>query len=218
MNLENKILFDISPLISAKTAVFPGDTPFQQDFLLKIKNSDNLDLSTIKTTVHIGAHTDAPSHYNADGESIETRSLKYYIGAAQVIEVNCQRGSRIRVQDLTQNIKAPRVLFKTGSFPDPELWNDDFVALSSELVEYLASQKVVLVGIDTPSIDPSNDVGLESHNAVYKNNMAILEGIVLTSVEAGLYDLICLPLKISGSDASPVRAVLLKKDGYAENS
>lgn len=210
MNLENKILFDISPLISPETAVFPGDTPFQQEFLLKIEAGNNLDLSTIRTTVHIGAHTDAPSHYHASGDSIEKRELKYYLGAAQVIEVRCARGSRIRKKDLTQNINAPRVLFKTSSFPDSNRWNGDFVSLSAELVEYLASQKVILVGIDTPSIDPSVDEKLESHSAVFKHNMAVLEGIVLTAVEPGLYDLICLPLKISGSDASPVRAVLLK--------
>ncbi len=203
-------MYDISPLISPETAVFPGDTPFQQEFLLKIEAGKNLDLSTIKTTVHIGAHTDAPSHYQAGGDSIEKRNLNYYLGAAQVIEVKCTRGSRIQKKDVTQNINAPRVLFKTGSFPDPNRWNGDFVSLSAELVEYLASQKVILVGIDTPSIDPSVDEKLESHTAVFKHNMAVLEGIVLTGVEPGVYDLICLPLKISGSDASPVRAILLK--------
>ena len=210
MNLENKIIYDISPLISPKTAVFPGDTPFQQEFLFKFAAGNNLDLSTIKTTVHIGAHTDAPSHYHSAGETIEMRDLKLYLGAAQVIEVICPRGARIRKEHLTQNITAPRVLFKTGSFPDPDTWNDDFNSLSAELVEYLAAQKVVLVGIDTPSVDPATDEKLESHNAIFKHNMAVLEGIVLTGVEPGLYDLICLPLKISGSDASPVRAVLLK--------
>lgn len=210
VNLENKILFDISPTISSKTAVFPGDTPFQQDFLLKIAKGNNLDLSTIKTTVHIGAHTDAPCHYHAEGESIEKRNLKYYMGAAQVIEVHCPRGSRILPQHLTQNINASRILFKTNSFPDPDHWNNDFVALSAELVEFLARQKVVLVGIDTPSVDLAKDEFLESHKAIYKHNMAVLEGIVLKDVDSGLYDLICLPLKIAGADASPVRAVLLK--------
>ena len=210
MNLENKIVFDISPLISPQTAVFPGDTPFQQDFLLKIANGKNLDLSTIKTTVHIGAHTDAPSHYHADGVSIEKRELKYYLGPAQVIEVNKARGSRLYPDDLTQNIMAPRVLFKTNSFPDPNHWNNDFVSLSAELIEFLAAKNVILAGIDTPSVDPANDEGLESHKAIFRYDMAILEGIVLTSVPEGIYDLICLPLKIAGADASPVRAILLK--------
>lgn len=207
--MENKTLYDISPTISPKTAVFPGDTPFQQDYLLKIENGNNLDLSSIKTTVHIGAHTDAPRHYHAKGLSIDQRELQYYLGEAQVIEVNCKRGSRITPKHLTQDIKAKRILFKTNSYPDPEHWNDDFVALSAELIDFLAQKKVILVGIDTPSVDPANDEQLESHKCIYKNNMAILEGIVLNEVNEGLYNLICLPLKIKGADASPVRAILL---------
>lgn len=208
--MENKIIIDISPTISPNTAVFPGDTPFQQNFLLKIEKGSNLDLSTIKTTVHIGAHTDAPSHYHAEGVTMEKRDLKYYIGPAQVIEVACPRGTRILPQHLTQNIMASRVLFKTNSFPDPNRWNDDFVSLSAELIEFLAAKKVVLVGIDTPSVDLAGDELLESHKCIYKHNMAILEGIVLKDVDSGIYDLICLPLKIAEADASPVRAILLK--------
>lgn len=210
MNLENKIIYDISPTISSKTAVFPGDTPFEQDFLLRIGKGNNLDLSSIKTSVHIGAHTDAPNHYGATGETMEMRSLSYYLGAAQVIEVKLPAGSRIRPVHLTQNIKAPRVLFKTGSFPDPDRWQSNFVSLSAELVDFLAAQNVVLVGIDTPSVDLADDELLESHKAIFEHNMAILEGVVLDKIEPGLYDLISLPLKIKGSDASPVRAILLK--------
>lgn len=211
MSLEGRTIIDISPVISSKTAVFPGDTPFEQNFLLKIDSGHNIDLSTIKTTVHIGAHTDAPRHYHADGVSMAEQKLNYYIGSAQVIEVFVGKGQRITLKDLTHvDIKATRVLFKTSSFPNPNTWNDDFVSLSAELVNYLATKKVILVGIDTPSIDLANDQILESHTAVYKNNMAILEGIVLSEVSVGLYDLVCLPLKIADADASPVRAVLIQ--------
>lgn len=208
---KNKII-DISPVISAKTAVFPGDTPFEADFLLKINKGHNIDLSTIKTTVHIGAHTDAPSHYHAQGVTMDQRKLHYYLGPAQVIEVNVQKGARIYPKDLTRDVKAPRILFKTNSFPDPNHWNSDFNSLSAELIEELAHKKVILVGIDTPSVDPETDKVLESHTAIFKNDMAILEGIVLNHVSAGLYDLVCLPLKIEGADASPVRAILLKHE------
>ena len=119
MNLERRKIFDISPEVSSRTAVFPGDTPFQQDFLLKISSGSNLDLSTIKTTVHIGAHTDAPCHYHVEGVSIEKRDLNYYLGAAQVIEVKIPRGHRILPKDILCEIEAPRVLFKTRSYPDP---------------------------------------------------------------------------------------------------
>ena len=152
-----------------------------------------------------------PRHYHADGLSMAEQKLNYYIGSAQVIEVFLGKGQRITPKDLTHiDIQAPRVLFKTGSFPDPNSWNDDFVSLSAELVNFLAAKKVILVGIDTPSVDLANDQILESHTAIYKNNMAILEGIILSQASAGLYDLVCLPLKIANADASPVRAILLK--------
>jgi arylformamidase len=119
------------------------------------------------------------------------------------------RGARIKIDDIKHiKINAPRVLFKTQSFPDPYKWNEDFNSLSADLVNYLHSQKVILVGIDTPSIDPATDQTLESHLAVHKNDMAILEGIVLDHVQQGIYELIALPLKIEGADATPVRAIL----------
>ncbi|MFA6239087.1 MAG: cyclase family protein [Bacteriovorax sp.] len=210
---SSKEIIDISPLISSSIAVFPGDTPFQEEFLMEMSSGDNLTLSKITSTVHLGAHADAPSHYSSSGASIEKRLLSTYMGKAQVIEVNCPRNSRIRIADIAHvNILASRILFKTKSFPNPDCWNSDFVALSEELINYLARNKCILVGIDTPSIDPADDKLLESHNAVFKHDMAILEGIVLDHVDVGLYELIALPLKMAGADASPVRAVLVKQE------
>lgn len=208
---NGKQIIDISPVISPDIAVYPGDTPFSEKFMLDMKKGDNLTLSSITTSVHVGAHTDAPNHYAVDGQSIEKRRLDLYLGKAQVIEVKCEPNSRIQIKDVAHaTISAPRVLFKTKSFPNPNHWNSDFVSLSPELVEYLAQQDVILVGIDTPSVDPAEDKVLESHNAIYKNDMAILEGIVLDDAPEGLYELIALPLRIAGADATPVRAILVK--------
>lgn len=203
---------DISPLLHSKTAVFPGDTLFTHTVNMSIKAGDNIDLSDIKTTLHIGAHADAPSHYHQNGVTIEHRNLSLYMGAAQVIEVRLPRGARIGIKDLSGEVLAPRVLFKTNSFPDPDLWNEDFNALSPELIEHLHSLGVVLVGIDTPSVDPAPDKELPSHQALFKTNMAVLEGIILSHVAAGFYDLIALPLNIANADASPVRAILIPKE------
>ncbi|MBC7428895.1 MAG: cyclase family protein [Bacteriovorax sp.] len=205
---------DISPLLHSKSAVFPGDTTFTHTINMSMNAGDNLDLSDIKTTLHIGAHADAPSHYNQKGETIEQRSLTPYMGAAQVIEVQIAPGERIGINDFSVEIKAPRVLFKTNSFPDSDFWNEDFNSLSPELIEHLHSLGVVLVGIDTPSVDPSTDKELPSHQALFKTNMAVLEGIVLSHVPDGLYDLMALPLKIANADASPVRAILFPKGSH----
>ena len=205
-------IIDISPVLSERTAVFPGDEPFSRKISMDFSQGDHLSLSSIHSTSHIGAHTDAPSHYHADGQSIEERDLSLYMGACQVVEILKSPSERIYVEDLKDGAKeivSQRVLFKTTSFPNPNKWNSDFCSLSPSLIEYLAQSQVLLVGIDTPSIDPELSQNMESHQAVYSNNMAILEGIVLEGVEEGVYELIALPLRIQGGDASPVRAVLV---------
>lgn len=202
-------IYEISPLVSSKTAVFPGDTVFESNFLLAFEKGNHLELSKFTTTPHIGAHADSSSHYHAKGEGIEKREIKKYFGKAQVIEVSVGRGERILLSHLGDfRIEAPRVLFKTGSFPNPEHWNSDFVALSPEVIKYLAQQGVTLVGIDTPSVDPESSKALESHQALFETNMAVLEGLDLSAVATGSYFLIALPLRLEGLDASPVRAIL----------
>ncbi len=202
-------IIDITPAINPRLAVFPGDTPFSEEFVMSTDQGQHLTLSKITTTVHLGAHTDAPNHYAPRSLGIATRALDFYLGKAQVLEVFAAPGARLQIADLKgKAIQAPRVLFKTKSFPNPYLWNGDFNSLSAGLVNYLHEQGVRLVGIDTPSIDPETDKTLESHLAVHSHDMAILEGIVLEKVPEGIYELIALPLKIEGADASPVRAIL----------
>lgn len=210
---------DISPLISARIAVFPGDQKYQRKVALDMNKGDHLTLSSIEMSLHVGAHADAPNHYHKLGRGIDQRVLDYYIGPAQVITVQIPRGQRIAIQNIQQiSIQAPRILFRTLSFPDPNMWNSDFNSLSPELIEYLAAKGVRLVGIDTPSIDPEDSHELESHQAIFKNNLAILEGLVLQHVPDGLYQLIALPLKLEGADASPVRAILVKDPTLAQRT
>lgn len=209
--LDTFEVFDISPEIHSGLAVFPGDTRFSHGISMDMRRGDSLTLSQIQTTVHLGAHADAPNHYFKSGDSIERRNLKLYMGAAQVISVDLPQKSRVEPRHIQHtSIQAPRVLFRTGSYPNPDHWNDDFSSLSREMIHFLHEQGVRLVGIDTPSIDLSDDKVLESHQAVAQYDMAILEGLVLKSVAPGLYQLIALPLRLRGAEASPVRAVLLK--------
>lgn len=203
-------LIDISPPITEKIAVFPGDQAFRRKVALDFKQGHHLLLSSIESTVHLGAHTDGPNHYDPKGQGIGERSLDHYLGACQVIDVKLKPNERILPKHLGKTkIIAPRVLFRTGSFPNPNQWRGDFNSLSPELVEFLADQGVITVGIDTPSIDPADSKGLESHQAVAKRNLAILEGIDLSRAKAKEYILIALPLRLMGLDASPVRAVLM---------
>ena len=205
-------IWDISPLVSKETAVFPGDVEFSRDVSMDFTKGNHLTLSSIATTLHIGAHTDASNHYHAKGKGIDARNLEIYLGPCQVIEVSVPKSARLFPKDIATPITAPRVLFRTNSFPNPNQWNNDFNSLSPELIEWLAEKKVCLVGIDTPSVDPADSKGLESHQAIFKNDLAILEGIVLDKVSPGNYTLVALPLKLQDADASPVRAILLEKE------
>ncbi len=212
------IIIDISPLISEKTAVFPGDQSFERKVHMDCDKGDHLGLSSVTTTLHIGAHCDAVNHYGANSPGIEQKDLRIYFGACQVFDVTgLPAGARIKVEDIDMSaVKRPRILFKTNSFPDPNSWNSDFNSLSPELIDELAGRGVVLVGIDTPSVDPQDSKKLESHQALLRNDVSVLEGLVLSSVSEGEYSLISLPLPIKDGDASPVRAILLPQGDLKE--
>ncbi len=206
------MLYDISPPLSPELAVWPGDTPLSREVLLEMKRGDNLTLSTLHSTVHAGAHADAPSHYGADAPSIEGQPLDLYLGTCRVLPVTVSPGERIGPEQLPDELAAERVLLATGSYPDPTSFDEAFAALSVELVEELHRRGVRLVGIDTPSVDTFASKDLPAHRAILAREMAILEGLVLRDVPPGLYELIALPLRLVGFDASPVRAVLRTLD------
>ncbi|MCB0357583.1 MAG: cyclase family protein, partial [Bdellovibrionales bacterium] len=165
--------YDISPLISSRIGVFPGDQKYERKINMSYEMGQNLEVSAISSTLHLGAHADAPNHYHKNGEAIHQRSLSYYYGNTQVLHVSIPRGQAIEVLHISNiEILAPRVLFCTQSFPDPDNWNSNFCYLSPDLVEYLAEKQVRLVGIDTPSIDPEDSKELKAHHSVFNNNMA----------------------------------------------
>ncbi|MEK7711401.1 MAG: cyclase family protein [Planctomycetota bacterium] len=202
------MIYDITPPITASLAVWPGDTPPSREVLCDMREGANITLSTLRATVHLGAHADAPCHYGVDAPSIDRRDLELYLGRCQVIRVEIPRRKRIGVVDLRGEIRRPRVLLATGTYPDPAVFSEDFAALSTELVDHLHASGVRLVGIDTPSVDLFESTDLPAHKRILQYDMAILEGLVLRDVPEGEYELIALPLRLVGFDASPVRAVL----------
>ncbi len=207
------MIYDISPMLTPALAVFPGDTPLSREVLMDTARGDSITLSTLRSTVHLGAHADAPSHYGPQGRTIEQQDLRHYLGPCQVLRVTTPRGRRIALADLAEaTIRHPRVLFHTGSFPDPDSWNDDFCGLEPALVDFLHDQGVITVGIDTPSVDSADSKDLPAHARFLANDMAILEGLILRDVPPGQYELIALPLRLAGFDASPVRAILRSLD------
>ena len=202
------MIYDISPPITDRLAVWPGDTPPAREVLCDMKKGANITLSTLRSTVHLGAHADAPCHYGRDAASIDVRALDYYWGTSQVMRVQVPRGTRIRPSDLSGEVRASRLLLATNTFPDCNSFCEDFAALSVELIEFLHVRGVRLVGIDTPSVDLFDSKDLPAHHRMLRHDMAILEGLVLRDVPEGEYELTALPLRLVGFDASPVRAAL----------
>ena len=190
------MLYDITPAVTAALAVWPGDTPPSREVLADLKRGDNITLSTLRATVHLGAHADAPSHYGRDAASIEARSLDLYFGRCRVVRIAVPKGTRIPPSAIPANLEVERVLIATGSYPDPCAFNEDFVALEPDTVDLLHERGARLVGIDTPSVDLFHAKDLIAHARF------------LAHVPDGEYELIALPLKLDGFDASPVRAVL----------
>ena len=125
------------------------------------------------------------------------------------MKVSVPEGGRVGPGDLAVEIAAPRLLLRTDSFPGPERFGTRFAGLSPGLAPWLAERGVVLVGLDTPSVDPFDDPRLESHLALAEHRIATLEGLVLRDVAPGFYTLVAFPLRLEGADASPVRAVLV---------
>ena len=194
-------ILDISPLITEASPVYPGDAPLSLSFV----RSSQVCVGTLTMSAHLGAHVDAPQHLNRAGDVSEI-ALTELIGPCQVIE---RIGKKvITAEDLPSRLSARRVLIKTG-FNRPCCWTNEFSYLSADAVAFLIEQGVKMIGIDTPSIDPAEDERLPSHVLAIDAGILILENLELSAVQAGEYELIALPLKIKGLEASPVRAVLI---------
>ena len=201
-------LWDISPTVHAGTPVYPGDTPYQQQWNATIGPDSLVNLSTLTFSPHIGAHADAPLHYDAHGASIGHVALEPFLGPCRVIHaIGC--GPLIEWQHLQHAlVNLPtRVLVRTYA-QAPTQWDAHLSAYAPATIERLADLGVQLIGIDSASIDPADSSTLPSHQVIRRRGLRVLENLVLDAVPEGYYELIALPLKLTSADASPVRAVL----------
>ena len=201
-------LWDISPPVSSRSPVFPGDTAYAQQWVARIGPGCPVNVSAVTLSPHVGAHADAPLHYGDGAPAIGAVDLAPYLGRCRVIHaIGC--GPLVTVAHLAHAADAlpPRVLVRTYRHA-PTQWVDDFSAYAPETVEWLASRGVTLIGIDTASVDPAASKTLDSHQRLHRLDLRVLENLVLDNVPEGDYELIALPLKWIDADASPVRAIL----------
>jgi arylformamidase len=202
-------LWDISPPVGPQSPVFPGDTPFAQAWTATLAPGCPVNVSRITMSPHIGAHADAPLHYDDSGAAIGAVDLTPYIGPCRVIHA-IGRGRLVHWDDIAHAAREmpPRVLVRTCERMPVDRWDPQLAAYAPETIERLAALGVLLVGIDTASIDPAESKSLDSHQVIRRLGLRVLENLVLDDVPEGDYELIALPLKLMTADASPVRAVL----------
>lgn len=211
INQRLQKLWDISPLVSPQSPIFPGDEPYALRWTATLSPECPVNLSALTMSPHVGAHADAPLHYAPEGASAAEVDLDAYLGPCRVIHaIAC--GPLIQIEHLQHAVGAglpARVLVRCNE-KAKEVWDPAFSAYAPETVAWLAAQGVRLIGLDTPSVDPADSKTLQSHQQLRALNLRVLENLVLDDVPEGDYELIALPLKLAGACASPVRAVLRK--------
>ena len=200
-------IWDISPPVDENAAVFPGDTAYSQTLHFSLAPNCPVNVNSITLSPHTGAHADAPLHYANDAASVGELDLAPYLGPCRVIHcLDC--GPLVlpgHIAHALQDLPA-RVLLRTARSAS-QAW-DAFTAIDPETLALLASKNITLIGIDTPSVDPSTSQDLPSHHQLLAHGLRVLENLVLDEVAEGDYELIALPLKLTKADASPVRAIL----------
>ena len=204
-----KRIWDISPPVAPGSPVFPGDTPYAQEWSATLGPGCPVNVSRITLSPHVGAHADAPLHYDPDGTPIGEVDLEPYLGRCRVIHaMGC--GALVEWRHIEHAVRdlPPRVLVRTYERMPVDRWDDALTAYAPATIERLAARGVKLVGIDTASIDPAPSKSLDSHQVIRRLGLRVLENLVLDEVPEGDYELIALPLKLMTADASPVRAVL----------
>jgi len=209
------VIHDISRPIGTGIPVWPGDTPFAFSFVSRIAEGASVNVGRIEMSVHTGAHVDAPLHFDDAGADAATVPLEPYLGPCVVADV--RPGARgICPEDLPAGLdaaarRARRVLLRSYA-RRPTGFDEHMAHATPELADWLAERGVLLLGVDTDSMDAFESKDLPAHRRLARRGIAILEGIDLSAVEPGEYDLVALPLRIQGADGSPVRAVLVRRE------
>ena len=208
----SKKLWDISQPLRPALPVWPGDTAFTIRQRWTHGDGSPVNVASIELSTHSGAHADAPLHYDPAGLPIEAVALEPYLGPCRVVDARgCKDAIDADLVDAHWTPGVTRMLFRTFDRFPMERWPDNFTAVSAGAIRALSAHGVILVGLDSPSLDPETSKTMDAHLAV-PLDMRILEGLVLDHVPPGDYELIALPLPLAGLDASPVRAVLRELD------
>jgi arylformamidase len=205
--------YDISVTLGSESIDHPGAIPYSRKLIWGIKKGNACDLSELNMTTHTGTHIDAPAHFIPQGKSIDQYPASDFILPAHVVNIDDKELIRAAHLERIDSQPGDALLFRTrnsvSGISKKGPLSKEYISLTLESAEICVRKKVKLVGIDYVTIDPYSDRSFGTHRKLLENGVLILEGINLNEVPEGKYTLICLPLKIEGAEASPVRAVLL---------
>ena len=204
-----KKLWDISPPIHSNSPVFPGDTAYSQRWAATLSDLCPVNVSAITLSPHVGAHADAPLHYDLQGAAVGMLELTPFLGRCRVVHAIGAGPviTTVHLQKALHNLPE-RVLVRTYQQMPMDHFDAQLCAFDPDTVQHLADLGVQLIGTDSASIDPADSKLLPSHQVIRQRGLRVLENLLLDGVPEGDYELIALPLKLMSADASPVRAVL----------
>jgi arylformamidase len=178
---------------------------------MRMADGDACDVGSLAMSLHTGTHADAPGHFLVEGASIADCGLGAFVGEAVVVDATDSVPVGPHHLSSLGGKYPARILFKTGTSV-VRGWHDKFSYVTESTAQEVAAGGGRLVGIDTPSVDSAKSEMHTAHRILAETNVVILENLVLEHVQPGVYDLLALPLKLVGMEASPVRAVLRSRD------
>jgi len=206
-------MYDVSLLVSEGLPIWPGDPGISMTLASSLNHGDDANVTRLEMGVHTGTHIDAPIHFEAEGMSIDELSMDTLIGPCRVFDFS-ENIESIGYETL-KNLDfagVTRVLFKTRN----SIWwasgetefQKDFVYITEAGAKFLVDQGIKLVGIDYLSVEKFGSSDYSTHHLLLRNQMVIVEGLNLSEVSSGEYELIALPMRLKGSDGSPARVIL----------
>ncbi len=204
-------LFDVSVRLSERVPTFPGNPAFGCEPVKRTSRGDSANVTAVHMGTHTGTHVDAPRHFFDGAPGVDRLPLDVLIGPALVVDIPGPRrgieAADLAGVDLSGEI---RVLLKTAN---SALWqssdfHSDFAYLAESGARLLLERGVRLVGIDYLSIEQFKKPGAPVHHLLLEREVVIVEGLNLSQVRAGRYEMYCLPLDIAGADGAPARVVL----------
>jgi arylformamidase len=208
-------VYDISVTLRAGLPVYPGDSRFRREVVLRIRDGASSNLSVLQMNAHHGTHLDAPLHMIDGALSIDAIPPEVLVGPALVVGIAHPRSITRSELEAVDWMGVERVLFKTansGRLADTDDFTPDFVAMDADAAWFLATLGLRLVGVDYLSVDGAGADGFPAHMALLGAGTVILEGVDLSAVPPGRYTLFCGALKVEGGDGAPARAFLVDKE------